>query len=250
MFSTGYILRFTLIMTSIVALALSGLFSLLKEKHDSNEAIFKKRAILEAINDYLEKPVSQLSDEQVQDVFDSKMRQTVIDYEGNVIEDVKAEDVDMAKEKKKPESDRKFPLFAYDSKEGTVYIVSVRGSGLWDEIWGNIAIKDDFNTIVGAAFDHKAETPGLGAEIKDNPAFPEQFEGKKLYNEEGKYVSIEVKKSGAKDPDHEVDGISGATITGNGVSDMMYKGIKYYEPYFEKVEKADKKQLGALQESK
>ena len=73
-------------------------------------------------------------------------------------------------------------------------LVSVRGSGLWDEIWGSIALEDDFNTITGATFDHKGETPGLGAEIKDNPKFPSQFVGKKIYDENGEYVSVQVKK--------------------------------------------------------
>ena len=77
------------------------------------------------------------------------------------------------------------------------------------------------------------ETPGLGAEIKDNPTFANNFKGKKIYKD-GEYVSINVRKGGARDKWHDVDGISGATVTADGVDEMLYRGIKYYEPYFEK----------------
>ena len=86
--------------------------------------------------------------------------------------------------------------------------------------------------MAGASFDHKGETPGLGAEIKDNPAFSKQFKGRKLYDADGNYTSIVVRKGGAKNKTHEVDGISGATVTADGVGEMLYRGIKYYEPYF------------------
>jgi len=98
-------------------------------------------------------------------------------------------------------------LFIYNSNGEKVYIVSVRGNGLWNEIWGNVALQSDFNTVVGATFDHAGETPGLGAEIKDNPTFANNFKGKKIYDN-GEYVSINVRKGGAKDHLHDVDGIS------------------------------------------
>ncbi|NBC24963.1 MAG: NADH:ubiquinone reductase (Na(+)-transporting) subunit C, partial [Bacteroidetes bacterium] len=135
--------------------------------------------------------------------------------------------------KKNPEN-RLLPVFEYKSDGQTCYIFSVRGNGLWDAIWGNIALKSDMNTIVGATFDHKSETPGLGAEIKDNPNFREQFQGKEIFAEDGEFVSITVRKGGAKDPDHEVDGISGATITADGVTDMLENGLGNYMAYIEK----------------
>jgi len=109
--------------------------------------------------------------------------------------------------------------------------VTVRGSGLWDEIWGNIGLKDDLETVVGASFDHAGETPGLGAEIKDNSSWVRQFQDKKIYDESGNYTSVVVRKGGARNPTYEVDGISGATVTADGVSDMLYSGIQYYLPY-------------------
>lgn len=233
--STGYIIRFTLVMTSLVALVLSGMYSLLKETHEANEDLFNRRAILRAIDDYLPEKEANLSDDQINELFENQIQQLVVDSKGDLKEGVVAESIDMAKEKKKPEGDRLYPLYIYDNPEGKLYLLSVRGNGLWDEIWGTIAIKSDFNTIVGATFDHKGETPGLGAEIKDNPGFPSQFKGKKLFTETGDYVSVTVRKGGAQDQEHDVDGISGATVTCVGVSDMLFKGIAIYQPYLDKL---------------
>lgn len=243
--SSNYILLFVGTLTAIVALVLSLMYTGLKDVHARNEAIFNKRAILSAVSNYLEKPVDKMTDQEVQDVFDSKMEQQVVNYQGDPVsaEEVealgykggKAEDIDMAKEKKKSAEDRIYPVFMYEDNGNKYYIVAIRGNGLWDEIWGNIAIKEDLNTVAGASFDHKGETPGLGAEIKDNPAFSKQFQGKELYDDNGDYVSITVRKGGAKDPEHEVDAITGATITCDGVTDMLYNGIKNYQNYFEKL---------------
>lgn len=238
--SNSYIIRFVLILCFVAALALSGMYSLLKDTHDRNEALFNKRAILKAVENYLDKPVDAMTDPEVQNLFDTKMAQKVIDMSGKVIEGVSAESVDMGKERKKPADQRRLPLYVYNSNDdGKLYIVSVRGNGLWDEIWGNLALKSDFNTIAGATFDHKAETPGLGAEIKDNPAFPRQFIGKELFDQAGDFVSVEVVKVGGSGSEHKVDGISGATITGNGVSEMLDRGISWYLPYFETLKQTD-----------
>jgi len=233
-YSTRYILIFVVILTSVVAIALTGIREATAEKAAQNEDIFNKRAILSAVSDYLPdgNSVSDLSDQDVLRIFEEKVTQYALNMEGEVIEGLKAEDIDMAKERKKPEPERRLPLYVYEEGGSAYFIVSVRGNGLWDEIWGNIALKEDLNTIAGASFDHKGETPGLGAEIKDNPTFPAQFKGKEIYDE-GEFVSVTVRKGGARDPEHEVDGISGATVTADGVTEMLYRGIKYYEPYFE-----------------
>lgn len=234
--STRYVIIFILILTAAVAISLTGLREATKAQSATNEDIFNKRAILTAVEDYLPdgQKVAELSDEQVLNLFE-QMEQPVVDMEGNIIEGLKAEDINMAKERKKPEAERRLPVYVYEQGGQQFYILSVRGNGLWDEIWGSVALKNDLNTIAGATFDHKGETPGLGAEIKDNPAFSEQFEGKEIYEDDGDYVSIKVRKGGARDPDHEVDGISGATVTADGVSEMLYRGLKYYQPYLDKV---------------
>ena len=242
MHNTGYVIRFIFIITALSALSLAFLSTTFKERHERNEAIFNKRAILSAVEGPLGQSAAGLSDAEVQEVFDKQVTQLVLNMQGEEVgtdgvlahghKGGKAEDVDMAKERKRPEPERLLPLFIFTSGGEKYYIVSVRGSGLWDEIWGNIALEEDLTTIAGAAFDHKAETPGLGAEIKDNPAFPAEFIGKKIYNTDGTYTSVIVRKGGASNDRNEVDGISGATITGNGVTEMMQRGIKYYEPFF------------------
>ena len=232
--SNNYILLFTLAMTTLVALVLSGLFYSTKPMADKNEAVFNKRAILAAVSGNLDSELDELSDEEVLNIFDTQIEQIVLDMNGNEIDTLVAEKVDMGKERKKPEPDRVLPLYIFKSDKESLYIVSVRGNGLWDEIWGNIALKSDFNTIAGVSFDHKQETPGLGAEIKDNPSFPSQFKEKKLYDGQV-YKSVTVRKGGARDEIYEVDGIAGATVTSDGVSEMLYRGIQYYEPYFKKL---------------
>ncbi|HMS69176.1 MAG TPA: NADH:ubiquinone reductase (Na(+)-transporting) subunit C [Saprospiraceae bacterium] len=250
MHSTSYIVRFVLIMTAIVAVILAFLSTALKPIHSQNEAVYNKRAVLKAVQVDLGSKVSDLSDKEVLDVFTNQISQKVFDMSGKELtkEEVEskgykgglAENVDMAQEKKKPEAQRILPMYIFKMKDGkNRIIVSVRGSGLWDEIWGSIALEEDLNTISGAAFDHKGETPGLGAEITDNAMFPKAFEGKKLYDADGTYKSVDVVKGGLSDPTHQVDAISGATITTVGVGEMMVRGMKYYEPAFASLKKAN-----------
>ena len=254
MHSTNYVLGFVLAMTVIVAVILAGLSSMWSQASKENEAIFNKRGILLAVKNQLNgADPKSMPDEEVISIFEKQVEQIVLDMNGNELtpEQViaagykggRAEDVDMAKERKKPEAERILPLFIFDSGKGKSYILSVRGNGLWDEIWGNVALEEDFNTLAGAAFDHKGETPGLGAEIKDNPSFYNQFAGEKIFDEQGNYVSVDVIKGGAK-PDnvHGVDGLSGATVTANGVAEMLDRGIGYYLPYIK--EKKGSKKVG------
>lgn len=234
MYSTNYIIGFIVVLTAAVAVLLTGLREATKERAIQNEEIFNKRAILTAVNDYLPegKPVSKLTDAEVLQTFNEQVEQITLDMSGTPVDGMLAEDIDMAKERKKPEGERHLPLFIYNQDGKEYYILAVRGNGLWDEIWGYISLQDDLNTIAGATFDHKGETPGLGAEIKDNPSFSAQFKGKQLY-EAGQFVSVVVRKGGARDEQHEVDAISGATITSDGVTEMIRRGIQYYEPFLE-----------------
>lgn len=236
MHSNKYITIYTVGMTLIVSVVLAIIVTGLKPVHDANEAVFKKRDILRAIKDQLGTDLDKMSDQEVLDLFSERIDQTVIDANGNPVEGVKAEEIDMAKEEKKYVDERLYPVFTFNSNEGPIYLVAVRGNGLWDKIWGTVAIKDDFNTIAGVSFGHAAETPGLGAEITDNPAFSEMFKGKELF-EDGKYVSVAVVKGGIKKPEHQIDAITGATITSNGVTEMMEKGLAIYLPYFESIKK-------------
>ncbi len=166
------------------------------------------------------------------ELFENKVQQIVVNSSGEPVDDVDFAAFDLAKEYKKPVSQRRYPIYVFDLDGDQYYVFSVRGNGLWDAIWGNIALASDLNTVTGASFDHAGETPGLGAEIKDNAGWKAQFRGKKIYDGDD-FVSIIVRKGGAVDMEHEVDGLSGATVTGDGVTKMLYNGLKAYEPYIE-----------------
>ena len=121
-------------------------------------------------------------------------------------------------------------------KDGNpIYVIPIRGKGLWDAIWGFVAV-DKSMTIQGVFFDHAGETPGLGAEIKQR-YFMDDFAGEHLLNDAGVFKGINVAKGNA-DPknerksDNAVDAIAGATITGDGVTAMIMKDLKMYVPYF------------------
>lgn len=227
-------------MTVVSALMLAGMFYATEPAAQRNQEVFNKRAVLSAVSTHLGKKLSELSDAEVLEIFNKQVEQVVVNRKGEVQDGIKAEKVDLAQEKKKPEADRLLPVFIYsDANSGKkYYILSIRGNGLWDEIWGNIALEGDLNTVAGASFDHKGETPGLGAEIKDNPSFSAQFINKHIFDDKGGFVSVIVRKGGARDPQHEVDAISGATITSNGVTEMIKRGLQYYMPYFDKVKQA------------
>lgn len=241
MHSTKYVIFFIIVLTASVAAGITLLREATKAQADLNEAIFKKRDLLKSVQPLLETSVDDMNDDEVLSLFDSKVKQLVVDNSGSIVtaEEVssrgykggKAEHVDMAREKKKKPADRLYPVFVYEDGNNKSFILSVRGTGLWDAIWGSIAIKADLVTIVGATFDHKGETPGLGAEIKDNKDFAKQFQGKKLTNEQGEYVYVTVRKGGARNPRNEVDGITGATVTCDGVNDMIEEGLENYQPY-------------------
>jgi Na+-transporting NADH:ubiquinone oxidoreductase subunit C len=130
---------------------------------------------------------------------------------------------------------RKLPLFIGEKDGEKFYIVPMRGVGLWDAIWGFVALKDDLKTVKGVFFDHKGETPGLGANIKE-PFFYQDFADEQIYSGD-QFKGIVVAKGNA-DPknedknDNEVDAIAGATITGDGVTVMIKKDLAMYLPYF------------------
>ncbi|MBR9921858.1 MAG: NADH:ubiquinone reductase (Na(+)-transporting) subunit C [Bacteroidetes bacterium] len=242
-----YVIIFVFILTATVAVLLTFLREATKDQAALNEEIFNKRAILSAIEDKTGKDSGEFTDEEVVQLFEAKFTQKVVNVEGETLEGVSADDIDMAKEKKKPESERRLPVYIYEDGGDKVYVLSVRGNGLWDEIWGNIALAEDLNTVVGAAFDHKGETPGLGAEIKDNPTFANNFKGKQIMDNDGDFVSILVRKGGAEPGNpHQVDGISGATVTANGVTKMLESGLENYMPYLNDLR--GEGQQGMLQE--
>ncbi len=161
------------------------------------------------------------------------VEEIVLDSEGEVREGVEAFDVDLAKELKREPLDQNFPLYLAEVDGDTYYILPLRGAGLWNAIFGYISLKDDVNTVKGVVFDHLGETPGLGAEITKE-WFRERFTDEKIFDGSGNLVGVSVVKgnpSTSKD-DNRVDAISGATITTDGVSDMISERLNHYLPYF------------------
>ena len=164
------------------------------------------------------------------------VEELALKIDGSINENINPfSDLNLAKELKKDYEDQHFPLYVAEINSEKYYIIELRGTGLWDAIWGYISLKSDFNTVNGVSFDHKGETAGLGAEITKD-WFKESFKDEKIFNSDGELVGITVLK-GNNDPnnidkdDHEVDAISGSTITGDGVTDMIYERINNYLPY-------------------
>lgn len=121
--------------------------------------------------------------------------------------------------------------------DSVLYVVPVTGKGLWGPVWGYIAVNADCNTVYGVKFDHKSETPGLGAEIS-LPFFSKMFVGKKLFTNEGKFTSVTLTKGAGSSigNEHAVDAITGGTLTSNGVRDMLKNCLGDYAPFFESVQ--------------
>lgn len=168
------------------------------------------------------------------------IKQLVLNIKGEVVDSgLAAFDIDLKKEMDKArigQADKQlFPLFICNKNGKSKFIIPVRGKGLWGPIWGYIALDEDMNTVYGISFGHKSETPGLGAEI-ETENFQKQFVGKKILDGSGNFTSIKVVKGGA-DPGntHEVDAVSGATVTSNGVTEMLRRTLANYIPYFKSV---------------
>ena len=149
-----------LIMTTVVALILAVMQNGLKARHDLNEALYSKKATLEAVANQLDTEIKNMEAADVQAIFDNQIEQFVVNAKGEVIskEDLLemgvkeglAENLDLAREQKKPQEDRLMPVYVYTKEDGSkYYIVYTRGKGLWDEIWGNIALESDLSTIAG-----------------------------------------------------------------------------------------------------
>lgn len=221
--SNKYTIGFSIVMVVIVALLLAFASEGLKPMQNQNIEREKMQNILKSVG-------IEVTRDEAKDAYDKYItEEIVLNDKGEQIEG-DAFKVDILKEYKSG-GQKNFPIFIYESEGSKKYIIPLVGKGLWGPIWGYIALEEDKNTVAGASFDHKGETPGLGAEINQG-WFQEPFVGKKIFDESGEYKSIRVIKGGAPEGDkHGVDAISGGTITGNGVSEMLVRTLKTYEPY-------------------
>jgi len=221
----SYTFGFAVIMVVVVATLLSVAAINLKPFQDKNIESEKKQNILTTVG-------VEVSREEAAIAFDKNITASfVLNNKGEVVEG-DAFNIDLGVELKKDPSQQKLPVFVSDINGKSIYILPMRGKGLWGPIWGYLALENDMSTIFGAVFDHKSETPGLGAEISLS-WFQQPFIGKTIY-EGDEFVSVAVVKGGAKDGDmHGVDGISGGTITSDGVTDMLAERLNQYVPFFE-----------------
>lgn len=244
--SNTYILIFTIALTIVCAGLLAGVSVALKPEHEKQIELDTKSQILGAVMD-----VSNVQD--ILATYDKRVESIVIDYKGNVIESKNAEDVNTLKEfKKKKLEEKLFPVYKVKSEidENAIqaYVLPMYGNGLWDLIWGFVALGPDLNEVQGAVFDHKGETPGLGARITNSAEntggsddFQNRFEGKEIFNANGELVGVKVLKGEGHDiPEsnkHEIDGLSGATMTTSGLNSMIEAYLGYYSNFIAKEKK-------------
>jgi len=228
MYSNRYIFIYASIMVVVVALLLSLATSLLRPLQEQNTRIEKMQNILSSVG-------IEASKGDAERMFNEFIvGQKVINSRGEVIEGV-AFEIDLRDENRRPEADRRLPVFEARVTDNDFVIVPLRGQGLWGAIWGYVSFKDDMITIAGANFDHTSETPGLGAQISTRE-FEQQFVGKRIFNEEGEFTPVRTVKGGATPTDmHGVDAVSGGTITSDGLSRMISNGLSLYISYFKKL---------------
>lgn len=230
-------------MVIVVGSLLAYLATGLKSRIDENERFEKQQNILYAMGvnrNEGDGDVTFVPTTEVESVFsDYITKQLLVDPSGNTSEDNEAYLVDMKKQLSalKSGEEAKLPLFIGEKDGEKFYIIPMYGKGLWDAIWGFISLDDDM-IVQGVYFDHKSETPGLGANIKQR-FFMDDFVGESVLDG-NTYAGVGVAK-GNNDPlnqnkeDNEVDALAGATITGNGVSAMIKESLKLYKPYLETI---------------
>ena len=212
-------------MVVTVATLLSLAATLLQPAQERNLEIEKKKNMLESIG-------VEATRENTEELYTKYITEGfVLNSKGETVEGVDAFTINLRNEQKKPIDEQHLPVFRATPDDGEkVIILPVEGKGLWGPIYGYVSLRSDMNTIYGVNFDHKGETPGLGAEINTS-AFEGMFPGKKLFDNEN-FVSVQVHKGGAESSDlHGVDAISGGTITSKGLEKMLFDCLEKYNDY-------------------
>ena len=215
--SNVYIILYSVVMVVVVAALLAVVSLSLQSRQNDN-----------ALNEKKQQIVTALGEDPLTTDYDSVIAEAVmLDASGNPTD---GDVFDALQDLKGSIAAGKFPLFK--AKNGCV-VIPVYGAGLWDAIWGYVALEPDMSTVKGIVLDHKGETPGLGAEIA-TPAHQAKYVGKTVF-EGDDFVSITLKKGGANPSDanyaHEVDAITGGTKTSDGVTEMIRSGLGNYLPY-------------------
>lgn len=239
--SNTYVIVFSIVLTAVLGGLLSGASQVLGPLQKQAQDLDTKKQILGAIPSEKEK-LGTMTPEEILARYSEVINSEVADFEGNLVttnekgEPMLAENVNIEKNYKKPANERVFPVFKYENGAEKAYILPTYGAGLWDAIWGFVALEEDLETIKGVTFAHKGETPGLGARITDNE-IQARYQGKSIF-EGGDFVSVTMIKGERNSPDkiddNKVDGLAGATLTANGVNAMLSNYLGYYQKYFDK----------------
>lgn len=247
----AYTIIYASVMVIIVAFLLAFVASALKPTQDDNVANDKRSQILAALR------IEKGSDYNVQEKYaelvkadpvytkttEKKSEQGGFDVSKTQLSNAKlllkkAEDL-TPDEKEKLESLER-PLYVAETPEGTKYVIPMTGAGLWGGIWGYVALDDDCETVYGTYFSHESETAGLGARITESD-FQSKFQGKKLYAGDDKSkVALSVVKKGKEgdlSADNYVNGITGATLTSDGVNNMIQQSLSAYSDILESLKK-------------
>ncbi len=211
MHSNAYTYRFIIILTGVAALLLSLASTGLKGRQDFNREIDTKKNVLKAVGAYH----AGMTPAEVEDTYNQNILERFVGDAGSLSE---------------TPGDR--PIFIYGNVQNPKgFIVPVSGKGLWSTINGFLALEPDRSTVKGITFYEHGETPGLGGEIEKD-WFTGQYVGKKIFSDEGALVSIMIAKGKAPAGSlHDVDGISGSTLTCNGVNAFLKKDLSHYETF-------------------
>ncbi len=222
----------TIVCGGLLALASEGL----KEKQQFNIDMEQKKNILSTVI-ALEEGVD------INQLYAKRVKAFVVDFQGSVKEGMQPKDVNLAAEYKKPREQRLLPVYEFknetDSSKTDYVVLPVYGYGLWNNIWGFVALKSDLNTVQGVKFQHAGETPGLGARIESDEEVQNRYKGKTIFDQD-KLVSVTMMKGEGNDYSnnpHRVDGMSGATLTAKGVNNMLLDYFQAYENYMKKNKK-------------
>jgi len=231
--SNTYIFIYSTVLVALVATLLALAANVLKPFQQKNLEIAKKLEILHSVNKGWDVSTADSKNAYVDGEYAKYITESLaVNYKGDTLKGIDAFTVDPNDEMDKDSTQRAYPIYICHLEDGSLnYIFPVLGKGLWGPIWGYVALKDDKNTIFGVFFDHQGETPGLGAEINTR-WFQEPFSGKRIFNENGAFVSISiVKMNEPRDPEHAVDAISGGTITSKGLEKTIFDCMKNYLPF-------------------
>lgn len=239
--SNTYVVLYAAAITVVCGVLLAVTAYGLKPRQMENIELERKKNILAAVG---------IKEGDFASIYQQRVKSYVVDYSGKVLEGKEVTSIVVAEEYKKPVEERLFPVYeikdANNTEQTNNYVMPIYGFGLWNNIWGYVALEKDLSTIAGISMDHAGETAGLGARIATEE-IQTRFVGKKIYNATGTFVAVKIMKGEngggdrsleayANEP-HKVDGMSGATLTGNGVNDMLVNYLGGYNNFIQSLNK-------------